>query len=128
MGLLETEIGELRQLVDDVMQDKVSMVKAALQLSIYSQVSKRERLMFDIWKASAKEKSLLKNASSKNLLDSSCAIDCVNLNEDKIVCPERGGALVTRNSCLDFSGTERNLTKCQECCHFSTSRKRELTK
>jgi hypothetical protein len=67
-GLIETEVSELRGLLTEVMDGKVTIKQAAMQLAIYSEIYKRERLMFDIWKASGRQKGILQNATSKNLL------------------------------------------------------------
>jgi len=126
MGLIETEVTELRELLTSVMDGKTDMKTASMQLAIYSQVAKRERLMFDIWKASGNQKGLMAKATSKNLLERSSAIVCGSEAGVKFVCPEKGGALISPEHCMDFSGDSKNIDVCQKCENFTVSRKKVL--
>lgn len=126
MGLIETEITELRQLLQDVMDDKISVPQASMQLAIFSEVSKRERLMFDIWKAASDKKGVLSNVLMKNLMGKGTAIKCGGDDTINLMCSEMGGTLITLEECLDFSGHEKNLGNCQRCGNFTLVRKRLL--
>lgn len=123
MGLIEKEIIELRDLVKQVASGDLPLTNAAAQLSIYNQVYKRERLMFDLWKTAAKQKNIMKKAQSKNLLTSEMAIDCGECPV-KLVCSEKGGRLISEDECLEYSGEQRNIDSCQDCQNFSITRKK----
>jgi len=123
MGLIESEISELRGLLDQVRDGKADVQQVSMQLAIYNGVYKREQLMFDIWKESSKRRGILKNVINKNLLASGEAIDCGDGGGIKLACPGKGGLLVDVDACLDFSGDERNIEDCQKCSNFSIVRK-----
>lgn len=126
MGLIETEISELRNLLSDVMSGKVNMQQASMQLAIFNQIGKRERLMFDIWKTASEKRGVLRNVLSKNLLGAGTALDIKTETEITLSCPEMGGTLITPEKCLDHSGDEKNISNCQRCENFSITRKRLL--
>lgn len=123
MGLIEDEIMELRKLVADVVDEKVSLQNAAVQLSVYSQVAKRERLIFDMIKLSQKSGTWEK-AIRKNLIGKGTAIQAGEHSQDKMVCPQLGETLIDHERCLDFSGDQNNIDECRSCVNFKITRGR----
>jgi len=125
MGLIQAEITELRNLAKKVMDDEISLEKASIQIGIYNQVSKRTSQLIQIANMAAKENGKGKTwnrMNALNLLSDNVAIPIEN-DSEKIKCPEHGNALIDRGQCLDYSGCERNLDKCQQCEQFSVTRK-----
>ncbi len=124
MGLIETEIMELRKLAKDVLDGKMKPEQAAIQLTIYNQVAKREQLILNSIGLAAKHGAKIwTKLINKNLITDNSAISVDGNTTQQIVCPERGGILVDIEDCLSHSGTDRNIDACQKCDNFSTVRK-----
>ncbi len=121
MALLEDEIKELRELSRDVLKGKVDLKVAATAVSIYEQVSKRERLVFDMIKLSAKRGTWDK-AITKNLISRQVAIDSSNDLDVSVICPSLGEKKITIDECLDYSGTAENHDNCRKCQNFEFAR------
>jgi hypothetical protein len=125
MGILETEIMELRKLITDVKEKQVDIETARTVIGIYNQVSKRVSHIIQVASISAKYGDRDKTWNkilNKNLL-SSGAIECKEVGEEVVKCADQGGKLITREECLDHSGLERNIDRCQNCEQFSITRK-----
>lgn len=124
MGLLESEITELKSLAKEVLSGQIRPEQAAVQLSIYNQIAKREQMILNSIGLAAKHGiKVWSKITKKNLLSDSSAIPIDHDEQQLIVCPEKGDTLINIEDCLTYSGTERNIDKCQECDHFSTTRK-----
>ena len=125
MGLIEQEIMELRDLAKKIAQGQIGDSTASLLLGVYNQTSKRVTQMIQIQSLAVKEgksgKSY-KNIVASNLISDGAAIS-IDSTEEKIKCAAKGGVLVNRETCLDYSGEEQHIDFCQECEHFSTTRK-----
>lgn len=125
MGLLEQEIAELRNLASEVLKGSIDTEKARTLTGIYAQSAKRENLLVQMAitaeKHGGKDK-MWKRLNDMNLIDdkSAIAID----GSDSFRCPEKGGLLVDRASCLDYSGESHNIDRCQKCEQFEVTRRR----
>lgn len=123
MGLLETEIQELRKLSGDVMSGAVKIESAAAMLAIYNQVAKREELLFKVLCLSIKNGKALRLAQVKNLVSINDAID-IDDESTMVTCPLKGNQVISRSACLDYSGDSRNIDSCQKCEQFEITRQR----
>lgn len=124
MGLLETEILELRGMASSVLSGEMSPEMAASQLAIFNQVAKREQMLINIVALSAKHgNKVWGKIIRSNLIGDGVAIDTRAENNNKIVCQEKGGLLIDIDNCLDFSGNQANSVNCQKCPHFEKTRK-----
>lgn len=66
----------------------------------------------------------MKDMQRMNLLSATSAIDVLsNYEDEKVCCPEQGDKLITRQECLDFSGINENIGRCQNCENFGISRR-----
>ena len=127
-GLIEQEIMELRDLCREFVEGKVTSDNVNTRLSIYNQTAKRMNMLVQVAALSEKhgkggKGETWKRLNSMNVVDGSIAID-TNSNYDKVKCPQKGGNIVTREECLDYSGENRNIDDCQQCEHFTLARKR----
>jgi hypothetical protein len=125
MGLIQTEIAELRDLAKKVMADEVSIEKASVQIGIYNQVSKRVSQLIQIAAITVKDSGKTwKRMDSMNILSDNVAVDVISSGKIEMVkCPEQGGTVIDREECLDFSGTSENIDRCQKCDQFIVTRK-----
>ncbi len=124
MGLLETEIKELRQLRTRVLAGTVKAEETNALLAIYSQTEKRVKMMLQVFALVSKhQKVSLKQITNTNLIGDGSAIDLQgDIELEVIKCVERD-EVITRADCLSFSGTTGNLKKCEGCDHFNITRK-----
>lgn len=124
MGLIETEIMELRKLAKDVLDGKVRPEQAAIQLTIYNQVAKREQfILTSIGMAVKHGAKIHTKLINKNIITDSSAISVEGEAVRQVVCLEKGGILIDVEACLSYSGTEKNIDTCQKCENFSAVRK-----
>ena len=126
MSLILTELAELRVMGRQVMDGAYDKENIKLRLDIYNQTAKRLNMLIQITTKSenrgGKDK-IWKRLDNMNIISSDAAIDIGSQLDEKIKCPEHGGCLIDRGQCLDYSGLERNLDKCQRCEQFSVTRK-----
>jgi len=131
MGLIEQEIMEIRTLAQEVMKGTISDAKASLMLGFYNQTSKRVSQMIQIAGLQIKEgkngKSYNRMVAS-NLISDGAAITIENKTPEMVRCPEQGGRCISRLDCLDYSGDEKHITPCQQCEHFTVTRKQVFVK
>lgn len=124
MGIIETEFTEIRQLTKAVLAGTIDKETAALALKGYSESGKRTDQYIKVLSLGINHGNKAMNRIiSKNIISEGVAIDTGNQIEEKIKCPEHGDCLINRGQCLDYSGLERNLDKCQKCEQFSVTRK-----
>lgn len=124
MGLVQSEIGELRSLLVDVKEGVLPLEKIEVMVRIYGQISKRVDQMLQIAKISQgdiqKEKTWKKMVELNIISDS----DAIAIEGHTVIkCPEMGGRLITREDCLDFSGDSKHIDDCQNCKQFTITRK-----
>lgn len=123
MGLIEQEISELRQMAKDVRDGKITPEIAALQIGFYNQTSKRVSQLIQIAMMESKGGKATKKLISANVISAGSAIPITTSEKEVVKCPEQGGLLIDRESCLDYSGDSRHIDACQKCDQFEVTRK-----
>lgn len=123
MGLIEQEIQEIRKMAKDVMSGQMTPEVAAVQIGFFNQTSKRVSQMIQIAALSAKNKRSANSLVAANVIGDGQAIQIENTDIEVVKCPEKGDRCISRDECLDYSGSEQNINHCQSCEHFSKTRK-----
>jgi len=127
VGLIDEEIKELRKLGSMIINGEIDNDKARCLLGVYNQTAKRENMLIQVVLHSGKagkKNNDIRMLNSMNVIDQECAIECgIEASVQKVKCPEQGGRLVSREDCLDYSGTARNIDSCQKCEQFDITRK-----
>lgn len=125
MGLIEQEIHDLRSLGAKVIAGSIDNDKAKILLGVYNQTAKRENMLIKMAITSEKygKSKSWKRLNNMNLIDENGAIDCTPEHDGKVKCPEQGDKLISRSACLDYSGDQYNMGKCQSCDQFTVTRK-----
>ena len=125
MGLLETEIKEIRNALQKFTAGKLTENQFAAAMAVYSQTEKRAKLIIQAVVADAKipRKKILPRLIAKNLMGDESAIDYVidEIGEEKVICIEKNNVLITREDCLTYSG--QNMSACNDCDHFNITRR-----
>lgn len=110
----------------EVLSGKLTPEIAAVQIGFFNQTSKRISQMIQIASLAAKEgrngKSYQRMVSA-NIIGSGDAIQIEGQTDVKIKCPEQGDKLISRDACLDYSGDQYHMDKCQACDQFTVTRK-----
>lgn len=120
MGLLQEEIKELRQLLADVKANKVTSDKVDQQLRIYAQIEKRAGQIIQVVglaaKYARKGDSVYRKLVATNLIGDGEAIALnPNHEEEMIRCRVQNDCLISRASCLDYSGIAEHTFECHGC-------------
>ena len=126
MGLIEQEIMELRQMSKELREGKLSPEQASIQIGFYNQTSKRVSQLIQIAIMQTKEGKggkATKRLIAANVLSDSSAIPVPTVEKEVVKCPEQGGALITREDCLEYSGDISHIDVCQQCEQFEITRK-----
>ena len=130
MGLIEEEIKELRSLDGQFIKDNnghlVDKEYIMARIAIFSQIHKREALIVQVEHMAAKfGKKVSNRIERRNVLGDSQAIETNTDPEiEMIKCPEKDFRLVSRNECLDYSGTHNE--ECTTCDHKPITQNRLL--
>ena len=130
MGVIETEYLEIREITKRILDGTLEKETAALVLKAYSEGGKRidqylKVVAMQINCNKASKGILAHNIIGKNIVSDDTAIDMDAVRiEEKIKCPEKGGNLINRDECLDYSGDSDHVSACQKCKHFKITRKR----
>lgn len=106
--MLQNELMEMRH---KLKSGETSIDKAAMDLTIISGVDKLQNTILKTMLAERK----LKRRFRQNL------IPPIDIETEKIECPDQGGKYITRNECLDFSGTHPE--PCGSCKNFAPTRR-----
>ena len=117
MGLLETELKEIRQDIKHFRAGKLTEEKVHTLIAMYSQTEKRMRLYLQIMGIAAKNgKKHLNTMMKSNLIGNGIMIDLSpeEIEEEKILCPLKD-KYMTRSECLDYSGSAEHMDSCQGC-------------
>jgi len=124
MGLLEQEIKELRQMNTMLLSGKMKPSDVNASISIYSQTEKRAKMILQAYALSAKFGAKhLKNLSKTQLIGDGSVIDIdTEIIKETIFCSEQG-KVITRLECKQYSQTTGNLTPCEHCSNFRTTRR-----
>ena len=122
MGLLETEIQELRVLNQRIDQGTIKPEVVNAKIAVFSQTEKRVKLYLQIMSTAAKygDKGAVARLKNSGLIGGQIAIES-SPSLQMIPCPEMDKA-ITREECLDFSGSAEHLTSCQGCKEFNATR------
>ena len=127
MALIEQEIGELRKRLEQLDTGKLSYERLAADISIYSQIEKRARLLLAAKALCYKEGARARrDLEATNLIGNGSAIDLNTDPELEAVRCQAMGKVVTRGVCLDYSGDGAHLDTCMACVNFAESRKAVL--
>lgn len=117
MGLIETEIKEIRQDRKHFLAGKTTIEDAYVLIALHSQAEKWARLFFQIEcmyaKYGIKHQARMARA---NFIGNGTVIDLSpeEIEEEKILCPLKD-KYTTRAECLDYSGSTDNIDKCAGC-------------
>ncbi len=117
MGLLDTEIKELRQMSKHFMAGKITAEQVQIQIAIFSQTEKRVKTMISIAMMAAKHgKKHADRLMKTNLIGNGTVIDLSpeEIEQEKILCP-LNDAYKLRSQCLDFSGEPEHEDDCRGC-------------
>jgi len=117
MGLLETELKEIRQDIKHFRAKKITEEEVQTLIAMYSQTEKRMRLMLQAMALAAKHgKPHLTRMVRSNLIGDGTVIDLSpeELEEEKVLC-KLSNKHMTRAECIDFSGSKDNFDNCQGC-------------
>lgn len=122
MGLLEQEIKELRKLNKEFAAGKVSMDSLNGQVAVYSQIEKRAKLMLQAQSIAAKfGKTTFNRISKTNLVGDGSCVDIEDVSNETVHCPDQE-KVISRDECLEFSGSSNNCENCNSCEHFKQTR------
>lgn len=115
MGIIETEIEELRLLTQKYDRGLVTDEHVRTMVSIYGQTHKRVSSLIQLMGMAAKHgNKILNRSSSKNLIGRESAIDLgVSIEDEKIKCIARDDLLFPRSNCIDYSGSHPE--ECNGC-------------
>jgi hypothetical protein len=128
MGLIPTEIEELRSLLKLMDQGKISHEQLVDKIAVYSQLEKRERLILQAFAIGAKNGKTLTRVLKSNLIGEMEAVDAgKSPSIEKIIYGLEGKTIVLRQECLDLSGKPANYEFCKECPNFGLTRRLLIT-
>jgi hypothetical protein len=123
MGLIEEEISELRKLLKQLDNGKITSEQLYAKIAIYSQTEKRAKLLVNAWTLSLKSRMVFSRLLKSNLIGDMVAIDIgQNYEIEKMKCNLREGQLILRHECLDISGQKENFEDCRPCANFEITR------
>jgi len=124
MGVIETEYSEIRDITKGILAGTIDKETAALVLKSYSESGKRVDQLLKVYSMVISHGKAARQVITKNIISEGTAIDMgLTQIEQKFKCPAKGDILVDRLCCLDYSGEERHIETCQNCEHFSVTRK-----
>jgi hypothetical protein len=73
-------------------------------------------------KVATNDNSTLKRLKNSGFI-STTSIPVKDNIEEVFPCPQHGGCNINRHTCLDYSGTDRNINECQKCDNFGITRR-----
>lgn len=127
MGLIETEMNELRGVLKRIDLKTMSDDELHQRMLVYTQMEKRERLVVQVATLGCKYgPKRIEQLRSSNLIGDGSVIDVdTDMEKDTVRCP-LNEKIITRGQCLDFSGLAANIDKCEGCRNYSVTRRKLL--
>lgn len=124
MGLIEQEIKELRQMNTMLMAGKIKPEEVNAHIAIYGQTEKRAKMILQACALEAKHgKKAYKRLTGTQLIGDGSVIDIdTEITKETVMCPDQEKT-ITRLECKQFSQTTGNLTNCECCPNFKTTRR-----
>jgi len=128
MGLLAQEIRELRMLIKQYEQGKVSDQHVVTKMKMYKEVRERVKLIMQAYLA-CKPKTISSKLHSLNIINQGESIVSEDdLEISAVKCPDQDDKIITRESCLTYSGDTKNFETCKTCDNFKITREMLLPK
>jgi len=109
----ESVFNEIQQLRRDLLSCKIAPDAYAMQMGGIAQLEKQQKLMLAGAIAERKLRKALPVALNRGT---------VEIEEERFECVDRN-MVITRSSCLDFSGSSDNIDSCRSCKNYGTTRK-----
>ena len=109
----ESAFNEIQQLRRDLLAGLISAEAYALQMGGITQGEKHLKLMLAGAIVEKKLRRKLPVDLNKGVLD---------IRQESHECADRD-MIITRNNCLDYSGTEKNHEQCQSCRYYAINRR-----
>ena len=125
MGLLETEIKELREINRRITEKTIDREELIAHIAIYSKIENREKMIIQTHALGMKfGKPALNRLIKTQLIGDGSVVVLSNddLENETIDCPDQN-KLISRANCKQFSETTGNLGTCQTCPYFLATRK-----
>ncbi len=109
----ESVFNEIQQLRRDLLVGKISPEAYALQMGGIAQLEKQQKLMLGGFVAESRLKRKLPIDLSRGT---------VAVEGERFECVDRD-MIVTRGTCLEFSGDAKNIESCQSCENYGITRR-----
>jgi len=125
MAMIEQELKNLWQLQQQVQNGSADHEMVSSSMQVASQIEKRQKmiLQMEILKLKFGKKALNGLVSRGLISDEKEVIDIgVDPGENSIQCPDMD-KVITRKTCLDYSGRTENIKTCKTCRNFGHTRK-----
>ncbi len=128
MGLIETEIKELRQINRDLAARRLDAKQVYAHVAVYSQIEKRAKLMLQAEALGIKSRGAARRRLIKiNWMGDDEAVDTeLDVETEMVKCLAQDDKLISRPDCLDYSGEEGHLEECRPCEQYRITRSRLL--
>jgi len=117
MDLIEISVGlinEVQGLRKDFRAGKISLETYSKELDGIGQIEKLANVMI--------KTRITEERFKKPIVKDQKLISMENLGDEKIECPEKSPDQITRNECLDLSGSSDKPEECDGCPEFSATR------
>ena len=125
MALLETEIAEIRDITNQILEGKIPPERVQGVMAGYSQIEKRIKHMIQAVTICAKYgRSATNRIISTNLIGDHAAVTAILSDPEKeqLMCPAQDNKLISRSECLDYSGKHNDICA-KDCKHFGITRR-----
>lgn len=123
MSLIGDEIKELRRMVKQLDEGKITNEDVRTKLNIYKETHKRAKLILDVYIACNSPHLIEKRFHGLNLLSKGEVVQSSSEIElEMLKCPDQDKA-ITREECLSFSGSADNIDNCRSCDNYNITRK-----
>jgi len=130
MGVIETEYQELRSLTKKLEAEltgkgpKVDRELVGLIFKGYGECAKRTDQYLKTVSMVINSGKNARQIIGKNLISENTAIDMSSTEfGERFKCPAKGGLIICREDCLDYSGESKHIEECQRCEQFAITRK-----
>src|SRR4030042_3308854 len=122
MNLVIKKLSEINDAIDKLRMKKMKVEEVHAFVALVNAAHKWANFALEAYAVESKNRRVLKDLHKMNILDGDTAIQIgVCPANDAIKCSGKEGKIITREECLDYSGT--HVDDCRSCEQFPISRR-----
>jgi len=113
MNLVVQKLTEINEAIEKFKRKEMTVEEVQSFVSLTNAAHKWANLALQAFAVESKNRRVLKSLDKMNIMDEDTALEIMEPGGDKVKCLFRDNVLMTREECLDYSGS--HIEECSGC-------------